>query len=144
MAKKNYQKLKKIVDDLFISFGKIIYKEVLKEFDSEHDGTWEELKPQTQYNRTHLGYPPKHPILKRSGSLRKSIGVFYNGTKIIIESNHFVKSINISDIHEEGKGNIPARPFTTYPKSCERGSKLYTEHLLFPLVKKLRKNKFIN
>lgn len=38
-----------------------------------HKGQWDQLKQSTQLQRARMGYPPAHPILVRTGTLKSSI-----------------------------------------------------------------------
>jgi len=50
-------------------------------------GGWEELKPPTVKGRLRAGYGGKHPILQRTGSLRRSFKAEVSARKAVITSH---------------------------------------------------------
>lgn len=74
---------------------------------------WNALAPSTVKQRRKLGYGGMHPILVRTGTLKKSFigpggGIhleMVGDTHAVIGSQYF-----LAEIHQYGTGKIPARP----------------------------------
>jgi phage virion morphogenesis protein len=70
---------------------------------------WLALKPGTVANREALGYPGAHPILRRTGTLEKSIAIFAAPRSVTVGS-----ALPYAGFHQTGYRNgskgVPARP----------------------------------
>jgi len=79
------------------------------------DGKWAPLKRSTQAIRLSLGYPPAHPILKRTGRLMLSVtrpsAVTIRGNEGILASN-----VDYAAFQQNLVGLKPARPFLYFVK----------------------------
>lgn len=65
------------------AFQAIMAKAFATEGASTDKGAWKQLTPRTQKERAALGFPPAHPILKRTGALERALtigeGAFLRG-----------------------------------------------------------------
>ena len=135
-------KVKAIIDKDMTSFAKVVYSQVIKNFNMQvyydENGKlkkWLPLEFSTQQDRRYRGYHPTRPILQRTTSLKNSIKVFYDGSTIRIQSNS-----PYAETHQFGARNpkssearnIPARPFLDYPASCGLNSKLMAQYFFRP------------
>ena len=134
-------KVKAIIDKYMTSFAKVVYSQVIKNFNMQvyydENGKlkkWLPLEFSTQQDRRYRGYHPTRPILQRTTSLKNSIKVFYDGIKIRIKSD-----LVYAETHQNGMINptpgakdIPARPFLDYPASCGLNSKLMAQYFFRP------------
>ena len=137
-------KVNSVVDRQFKLYSKIVYIEVIKNFNNEveADGKtkWKRLRKATKKDRRRKGYDTSSK-LQKNGTLKKSIKVFYDGIKIRIKSD-----LVYAETHQNGMINptpgakdIPARPFLDFPHSCNRNGKPYKKHLIKPLAKAVKK-----
>ena len=96
----------------------VVFPSILKGFDTEgRKERWADLSPRTQRERRAEGYGEAHPILERTGELKRSStekngypgGVYELGKTELNISNYLEKA---SVLHF-GDGKIPAREFFT-------------------------------
>jgi phage gpG-like protein len=93
--------------------GDSIERKAATAFQREGPG-WAPLKPATQRDRARRGYGPSHPILERTGGLRRSASEQggahrrrYRGTRSIEVGSADPKAV----FHQFGTRNMTARPF---------------------------------
>lgn len=93
--------------------GDSIERKAARAFQQEGPG-WAPLKPATNRDRVRRGYPPAHPILERTGGLRRSASEQggshrrrYKGTRSIEVGSADPKAA----FHQFGTRRMAARPF---------------------------------
>jgi len=74
-------------------------------------GSWASLSLATQLQRSRMGYPPEHPILVRTGALKRSL-VQKGGQHILKKHRKYIEwgtKIPYAFYHQRGTKKMPAR-----------------------------------
>lgn len=92
----------------------VLRKNVERHFRGEgtHKGAWRALSKATQIDRARQGYPPKHPMLVRSGELKRSLISRGHPRHILDATRRFIEfgsKTGFSSYHQTGTPNMPAR-----------------------------------
>ncbi len=127
-----------IVNEEFPNRAKKLNKILLNQFDNEKTfsgSKWVELEKRTRNDRKREGYNPKHPILKREGTLRDSIKFSWDGKSL---EQHNIKDSIDSKIADISRGLQKKRPHTDLHDTYYPGGKDYNK-----FIKKIAK-KIIN
>ena len=136
-----------IIDILNQEFSKYTFrlvseikKEILSNFDKEEDvdrNPFEALKKSTERDRIRNKFPGKSPILKRTGTLRKSIEVTHNDELYFIDIfSTLPYGEDLSEGNHSGwwgkhaiNADMPKRDFLGMPKEFQKGSAKRTKIL---------------
>lgn len=94
----------------------VLRKNVEKHFRGEgtHRAKWAALSKATQIDRARQGYPPEHPILVRSGEMKRSLLNRGHAEHILESNRRYIefgsKSGSMPGYHQTGTRKMPARP----------------------------------
>ena len=93
-------------------------------FTIEGSPAWAELAALTQSKRILLGFPPAHPILYRTGSLKRAL----------IDQNNSAHVFQVSHVGSAGSGSIRIAIGTTDPRFIEHqeGTKIMPARPIVP------------
>lgn len=105
---------------------KLVLDAIEQQFESEggYGGTpWQELADRTVEERELLGFPPEHPILRRTDrlfdALQGRMGGAEGGEIEVTKNTFTLRTVNIPDAaaHQYGSdhSNLPARPMIPEP-----------------------------
>jgi len=112
--------------------SKLVLADIERNFDTEGSlvGGWKKLAPSTVAGRIRAGYGGEHPILQRTGALKRSFYAYVDSKKAIVSS----KGIHYYKYHQSRlpRTNLPRRAMLVLTKQTrENIQRVFNEFLRY-------------